>query len=193
MGWTTGAEPANASRGGWKQYGAGYLSCATDMVADSNGGITTDLTGPQRTDVLNAMVTAMTNRSAANLEKDIKAFAWFAGLAKAKQTNVLADTALGALKTGLATPWYNATGGGPHVGTHIYQESYANSWNRYEHTARARKMSLYQFRGPRDWFAESYAAYYEPDKRGRGAVLADKDANTKVYFDNHVHTLATSR
>jgi hypothetical protein len=55
------------------------------------------------------------------------------------------------------------------------------------HDARKRQVSNYQFRAPGEWFAEAYAAYYQPDPRGRGARLADADKPTKEWFDRNVH------
>jgi hypothetical protein len=193
LGWTTGPEPAKSARGGWLSYGVNHNTAANDMVFDSNGAIRTLLTLPQRLDVVSEMATAMGNRSAQNLENRIKARPWYAGLASATKDAVVDDRALTALRIGLNKPYFNATDGGEHLGTHVYQESYAPSWVRYEHAARARKVSDYQFRDPGEWFAEAYAYYYLPDSRGKGAKLNDKDPNTKTYFDNTVDKIAPTR
>jgi hypothetical protein len=193
MGWSAGAEPARPQRGGWTSYGANYQTCATDMVSGSGGAITTDLTPAQRQDVIDQMDTAMSNRSAQGLEQAIRNLPWFAGLPAATRRAVLADRALAALRIGLNQPWFSASDGGEHLGDYVYQESYANQWVRYRHEARARKVSDYQFRDPGEWFAEAYDFYYRPDPRGRGAKLADKDPNTKAYFDTDVNTRARSR
>ena len=193
IGWSTGPEPARPQRGGWHVYGANYNTCATAMVADSNGAIQTTLNVAQRNDVVSEMATAMGNRSVAGMDGRIRNLPWFAGLAEPVRTSVPNDRALAALGIGLNQPWFNAAGGGEHLGPHVYQESYANSWVRYRHAARARKVSLYQFRDPRDWFAEAYRFYYMPDSRGRGMKLADHDPDTKTYFDTNVHTAAGTR
>ena len=198
MGWSTGAEPAKPERGGWKLYGVRWADAATDMVADSAGGITSKLTAPQRTDVINAMAAGMRNRSAATIEPAIQALPWFPTLAAPDRRAVLRDPALPAIAVGLDQPYFkfpDKTGGGDHLGAHIYQESYSPQWVRYQHQARARMVSPYQFRDEGEWFAECYRAYYEPDKRGLGAKLEKdaKDVSTKQYFDTHVHTFAPSR
>lgn len=193
MGWRDGPEPAKPERGGWKSYGANYDDCAREMVADSGGAITTLLTAVQRQDVIDEMADAMSNRTFSGLKKAIRDLPWFGGLPAATKRSVLDDKALKAIRIGLNQPWFNARDGGEHLGDHVYQESYPDTWVRYRHEARSRMVSDYQFRAPGEWFAEAYEFYYRPDDRGRGAKLADKDPDTKRYFDLHVHTRAPSR
>ncbi len=192
MGWSTGPEPAKPERGGWKEY-PDHRTCATDMVDDSNGGIKTKLVAAQRTDVIDDMATAMGNRSAAALATDIRARPWFKGLPAGTRSDVLDDQALKAIPIGLQTPWFTAEGGGEHLGDHVYQESYTPTWVRYRHEARSRMVAKYQFRDAGEWFAECYAAYYDPDNKVKGQKLNKVDANTKTYFDSHVDTRAPTR
>ena len=42
----------------------------------------------------------------------------------------------------------------------VYQESYQGDWWSYSLTARATKVSNYQFRHPMEWFAECYSRYW---------------------------------
>jgi hypothetical protein len=193
LGWSTGPEPAKSTRGGWLSYGVNYNTTANDMVFDSNGGVRSLLTLPQRLDVVSEMATAMGNRSAQGLAGRIRALPWYAGLPGATKRAVENDRALDALRIGLNVPWFRAADGGEHLATHVYQESYPSTWVRYEHQARARKVSDYQFRDPGEWFAEAYAFYYLPDSRGKGAKLNDKDPDTKRYFDNVVDKVAPTR
>jgi hypothetical protein len=193
MGWSTGAEPAKPTRGGWKSYGVSYNDCATDMVDDSAGAIKSDLSAPQRGDVVTEMATAMGNRSAQGLEARIKSQPWFGGLTAPTRSKVVGDPAIRAIGIGLNSPWFVATDGGEHLGPHVYQESYPSQWVSYRHEARARLLVPYQFRDSGEWFAECYAAYYTPDKRGKGAKLKDKDPDTKTYFDGFVDTRPASR
>lgn len=44
-------------------------------------------------------------------------------------------------------------------GGRVFVESYAREWYSYEHDARKRGITGYQFRSPQEWFAELYAAY----------------------------------
>lgn len=192
MGWSTGPEPAKPQRGGWKEY-LGHANCATDMVDDSNGGIKNKLAPAQQADVISDMVTAMGNRSAATLAADIRARPWFAGLPRPDRSEVLDDDALKALPIGFDSPWFTASEGGEHLGDHVYQESYTPTWVRYRHEARDRMVAKYQFRAPGEWFAECYAAYYDPGNKVKGDRLNKKDPNTKTYFDNFVDTRAPSR
>jgi len=193
LGWSAGAEPAKPKRGGWKTYGADFVSCAGKMIDASAGPIKTALTDPQRKDVVKEMAVAMEAQNAAGLEGNIRSLGWFAGLSKAAKAAVPSDRALHGVKIGLNMPWFRAANGGEHLGAHVYQESYAKSWVRYRHEARARIVAPYQFRGPEEWFAEAYAVYYLPDPGGKGAKLDAIDHDTKVYFDNAVEPLAKSR
>jgi Domain of unknown function (DUF4157) len=193
--WATSAEPAKPTRGGWTVYGADYARCVDNLIGDAAGGITRELTAPQRADVANEFVKGMHNRTAANLVPGVKGLAWFGSLPAPKQKATLEDRSFKAVEIGFMfkQPWFNARDGGEHLGLHVYQESYENLWVRYQHQARARKVSLYQFRDPRDWFAEAYEYYYRPDPRGIGMKLADKDPDTKAYFDTVVNVTSATR
>lgn len=80
---------------------------------------------------------------------------------------------------------YEATPGAQ-VGTRAFLND-GGRYYSYDAAARGRQVSNYQFRSPFEWVAEAYAAYYEPDVRGRGARLADRDPVTKAWFDKNVH------
>lgn len=83
-------------------------------------------------------------------------------------------------------PWYKyPNDGGVPLGGRIYQEAYTNDWWSYQQDTRTRKVSIYQFRAPGEWFAEAYAAYYEPSAN-KGDFLARVDATTKAWFDANV-------
>jgi hypothetical protein len=71
------------------------------------------------------------------------------------------------------------------AGGKAYQQV-GSQYFAYNAEARARQVSNYQFKTPMEWVAEAYAAYYEPDPRGKGAKLADRDHATKHWFDQHV-------
>jgi hypothetical protein len=185
--------------GGWKDYYKDVAACATDMIDESGGGIRALDAGP-RADVQGAMAAAMKKpspaeriRAAEGMEDTVAAFAWFPKLAPAARRSVRSDPALEALPVGLKTPWFSRPDdGGVHLGPHVYQDSYPEriEWVRYEHAARARRVSDYQFRGPGEWFAEAYEHYYRPDKR---EVLKANDPATLKYFADHVDTLAPTR
>ncbi len=106
------------------------------------------------------------------------------------QKAVLDDAAVKALQSNTTAkqPWMS--GGGVAVGSRVYQESYDKDWSSYAVEARGRKVSNYQFRASGEWFAEAYAAYYEPvaSPSDKGAKLASRDAKTKQFFDTVVDT-----
>jgi Domain of unknown function (DUF4157) len=193
MGWSTGPEAAKPQRGGWKSYRGRAVECAHDMVEDSGGAIKTALKPEERTDVETQIAATLGRPNADTLKDNIRRRPWFGALPKPTQRRVLADRALPAIATGMNSPWFLATDGGEHLGDHVYERGYAPVWVRYRHEARSRLITPYQFRDPGEWFAEAYAAYYTPDKRGKGAKLADKDPDTKRYFDAAVDPLAPSR
>jgi hypothetical protein len=60
-----------------------------------------------------------------------------------------------------------------------------NSWYSYAAQARERKVSLYQFRSPAEWFAEAYAAFYEPSAV-KGERLQKVDPVSWAYFSTRV-------
>ncbi|WP_269936620.1 eCIS core domain-containing protein [Arthrobacter sp. HY1533] len=192
MGWTTGSEPANASRGGWVQYAINPGIVAHDMVDDSHAGIFA-LPTVQRDDVETEMSTAMTNRSVAGMLTRIRARPWYAGLGAPVKAAITADPALPAIGTALDHPWFKPDGG-DRLGApdaHVYELSDPPSWNRYNFEARTRMVTPYQFNGPPDWFAEVYAHYFGgPEKR---RLLTRKDPGTAAYFASTVAPLAPSR
>jgi hypothetical protein len=192
LGWTAGPEPAKPERGGWKQYGVDWPAAATDIVADAAGGISR-LTAPQQGDVVGAFARAMGAKSVARLQPDVRALPWFAALPAATRTAVMDDRSFAAVEVGMAQPYLNRPDGGEHLGAHVYEAGYPPVWVRYEHQARARMVSPYQFRSPGEWFAEAYRVYYTPDPRGWGAQLREKDADTAEYFATTVDALAPSR
>jgi hypothetical protein len=89
-------------------------------------------------------------------------------------------------KANLQTPW--KTSGGKVVGGRTFVYSNDNSVASYDSGARARQVSNYQFRASGEWFAEAYAAYYDPDQSplGHGAALNSRDANTFTYIQTNV-------
>jgi hypothetical protein len=63
-----------------------------------------------------------------------------------------------------ARPWTFADGGGANVthGGRIFHIDYHGSWVSYLADARQNALSNYQFSSPGEWFAEAYAAFYDP-------------------------------
>lgn len=57
-----------------------------------------------------------------------------------------------------------------------------NGWMSYNHSARNKKVSNFQFKSPREWFAEVYAVYYD-DVKEPGKSLANVDPASKRFID----------
>src|SRR5262249_4209628 len=121
------------------------------------------------------------------VEKIEEALAELPFLDEAVRQQLKDDPALQAASqcTADKEPWMRRDiEGGVPVGGRIFQEGYKGHWYSYDHAARQRKVSLYQFRAPGEWFAEVYAAYYEPDigAKERGARLKERDPQTWAWF-----------
>lgn len=195
LGWSVGKEPEDVKRGGWKRYNAAFQNVATEMIDDADGAIKSSIDATQRSDVIREMGVAMLQQNADGLAATIRQLPWFGALKGNLRADVLADPSLDAVGAGFKAlqPWETAVDGGLHLGKHIYQEAYDRDWYRYMHEARVRKVSPYQFRNTREWFAEAYRFFYTPDPRGKGAKLNDTDPDTKTYFDTTVDKMAASR
>ena len=78
------------------------------------------------------------------------------------------------LRVALTQPWTFANGGGDRVkhGNRIYQRDYQNNWVSYEADTRALALSNYMFANPGEFFAEAYAAFYNPAENGPRAQLS---------------------
>ena len=67
------------------------------------------------------------------------------------------------------------------IGGSVFQESYANQWVSYALSARAAKISNYQFRADGEWYAEAYAAFFvgklKPSHPLHALLTADKAAD----------------
>ncbi|WP_211245828.1 DUF4157 domain-containing protein [Actinomadura oligospora] len=98
---------------------------------------------------------------------------------------------VGFVRKALAQPWMLNDGGRAHleVGGRIYHVDHYDAWVSYEAAARGNAVSNYQFSTPDEWFAEAYAAYYDPKGTSRARLsnevrrwfateLGERDAET---------------
>jgi hypothetical protein len=178
--WCVGHAPG----GNWKVYDTDFKKAADEMVKASGGAIDSS---PQRAALVAAIAAAMDAQSYKVETAFAKLPAWSKLSAKERE-EISADPVLQALggNNTAAEPWMND--GGVVLGGRIFEESYDKSWNSYAAEARSRKTSKYQFRAPGEWFAEAYAAYYEPTVGGQqqGFKLEQVDPETKKWFDSFV-------
>lgn len=191
--WTDGkTEPAKPERGGWIQYDGKVADWVEAMFNDSNGYVKNNLKPEQvRTIAALGQIVVAKGKPREFLE-EVQGLEWYKRLSKDKQQKIDTDKAFEALPGALLEPW-NQPDGGLRLGNRIYQRGYSYSFTSYLHAARARLLTAYQFRDVREWFAECYAFYYLPDKRGKGAKLNEKDPSTKQYFDSVVDKMPASR
>ncbi len=181
---------ATAGGGTWLEHGTTHSNIAYQMVQASPGFIS-GLPAEIQSRITSVIATAMSDQDTSTLVDDIEDVAGFAELDELVQTAVTTDPVITAVTKGLDTPWYSHAGGGQELGGRIFQESYDSSkkWVSYKQEARNRKVSLYQFRAPGEWFAEAYAAYYQPteeDGTTDHSVLGGIDSTSKQWFDKNV-------
>jgi hypothetical protein len=165
---------------------------AARMVTASAGAISA-LPAAEQAAVVAALQRVVNTRSPGGLHAGVRTalshFHHGAALTQAV-TAAMADNAVKALRVCFSdmrpgNPWYlTDESGGVALGGRIFEESYAAQWWSYDSSARARRVSLYQFRAPGEWIAEAYNAYYAPPTKG--AALNAKDPAAKVWFDVHV-------
>jgi hypothetical protein len=75
------------------------------------------------------------------------------------------------------------------VGDRTYVLGYRNAWASYKSATHSAKVSNYQFRAPAEWFAEAYAAYFDPSGGEQGALLAQTNPAAKKAFDRDIATV----
>lgn len=175
----------NAGGGNWRSETTSAV--AATIVAASGGVISTWGDAAQKTAIVAVLQAVIDERKPAEIDARIDALA---DLDATEKASVKGDTAITVLKSCFAmtghNPWYKfpSTGGTP-LGGRIFQEAYSGDWWSYDPAARSRKVSTYQYRAPGEWFAEAYAAYYEPSAN-KGDLLGRVDPGTKAWFDANV-------
>lgn len=82
-----------------------------------------------------------------------------------------------------AVPWTTADGQASILAVEgrVYQLDHYGTWVSYLAGARANAVSSYQFSTPGEWFAEAYAAFYDPAKKSAGAL---NDATRSWFLQN---------
>lgn len=183
----TAQHAAESAWGGWRAFGADVASVARAMIESAAGPIHGWRNRAERERLVAWVARRLDQRDGAHLARALRELDF---LDPAERARVKADPVLPALRACFVDdqPWLRSDGGLA-LGGRIYQESYRNLWFSYDQAARARKVSLYQFRAPGEWFAEAYAAYYEPPSPGvreRGAKLKERDPHTWAWIRDHI-------
>ncbi|WP_437956333.1 protein kinase [Sorangium sp. So ce119] len=100
------------------------------------------------------------------------------------------EKAVRAVKIAMAQPWTLVDGGASEleVDGRIYHVDQYDNWVSYRQDARNNAVSNYQFSTPAEWFAETYASYYDPDP----APKARLTQAVRDFFENELPDLVTS-
>lgn len=188
----------NAAGGNWTDYDSNSASCVDAMVSASNAGVSA-APEPARAAIITQIKADAAAETGASLP-NVRALSEYQAMTDDEKAAVDADPVFAALSDALDSPWYeHLPNGGTPLGGRIFQKSYlsgeGNQWTSYDLAARARKVSQYQFRAPGEWFAEAYAAYYEPKADGScdHSTLGNIDPDAKTWFDANVDNVAGTR
>jgi hypothetical protein len=182
--WTRDGGPfdTDADLGAWADHRLDYTAIvdrlATDTALAATFPVSTELA-----DVKTALVDTMTNKSI-NAESGFQnkaGAAYGVGADKWKPlwARVSGHAIVAAVQDGQAnkSPWNNPPAA---VAARIYHDTDYSYWASYNSATRAGgKLSRYQFRDKRDFFAETYATYYETAPADPGRLV--RAWNNKVY------------
>ncbi|WP_437645653.1 hypothetical protein [Sorangium sp. So ce362] len=88
------------------------------------------------------------------------------------------------VKIAMAQPWTLVDGGARElqVEDRIYHVDHYDKWVSYRADARNNAVSNYQFSTPKEWFAETYASYHDPDPRPKAQLTQD----VRDFFQNEL-------
>ncbi|WP_437754011.1 hypothetical protein [Sorangium sp. So ce1389] len=100
------------------------------------------------------------------------------------------DRAVRTVKIAMAQPWTLSDGGSREleVDGRIYHVDPYNAWVSYRADARNNAVSNYQFSTPKEWFAETYASYHDPDPAPRDQLTQE----VRDFFRNELPDLVTA-
>ena len=92
--------------------------------------------------------------------------------------------AIRTVKIALAQPWTLSDGGAQEltVDGRIYQVDHYDDWGSYRAEARETAVSNYQLSTPAEWFAETYAAHFDPSGAPRERLHLD----VRDFFENEL-------
>ncbi|WP_434043066.1 MULTISPECIES: hypothetical protein [Sorangium] len=99
------------------------------------------------------------------------------------------EKAVRTVKIAMAQPWTLADGGAQEleVDGRIYHVDPYNNWVSYRADARDNAVSNYQFSTPKEWFAETYASYHDPNPAPREHLTQE----VRDFFQNELPGLIT--
>jgi hypothetical protein len=189
--WTRDGGPfdTEANLGAWADHRLDYTGIV-DRLATDSALATTFPIAAELADVKTALVDAMTNKST-NAESGFRnqaGAAYGTGGDKWQPlwARVSGHTIVAAVQGGQASnsPWNTPP---PAVAGRIYHDTDYNYWASYASATRAGgKLSRYQFRDKRDFFAETYATYYETAPADPGRLVRAWNVAVYEWFRDNV-------
>ncbi len=176
---------------GWKHHN-GSKKIVKAIKANMATPVPDTLTSDEKKAANKAAEISVTNRrkNTSSLRKDIKSAYEDLGLKNGGKSGKYKNTT--ALKNVLKTSHlFKHIGRGQSGNQAWYKEAYdylapqqiheayaGDGWYSYNNSARAKKLSIYQFRDPGEEFAELYATYHMSEKKGEKV-----DATRKKWFE----------
>jgi hypothetical protein len=183
-GWTRDGGPfdTDVDLGAWQDHRLDYTAIVDRLAADTSLA-TAFPVAAELADVKTALVDVMTNKST-NAESGFQnqagpAYGVGADKWKPLWTRVSGHAIVPAIQDGQASksPWNHPPAA---VAGRIYHDTDYRYWASYASATRAGgKLSRYQFRDKRDFFAETYATYYETAPADPGRLV--RAWNNRVY------------
>ncbi|HTX01865.1 MAG TPA: hypothetical protein VMD59_23985 [Acidimicrobiales bacterium] len=192
IGWEA-AESAKPMWGGWRRHpgAAGAEGVARAFLVDAGLDPDAMVHEPTGRTLLVFFAEAIDDEKTAHSSDPVKKLAGdgaspsFKTFRESGDNKAKVNKAVEWLRVALTHPWTFSDGGGERVthGDRIYQRDYQDSWVSYEADKRQLGLSNYMFANPGEFFAEAYAAYYNPAENGPRSQLS---GDMRVWFLEHL-------
>jgi hypothetical protein len=172
--------------GGWQQYEGDQIKEVVTAMLTKNTSIdyktpminqgkyigdmfleTFQAVHSEALDEVKKMLADAKNPAKASQSKSGQFKKWLQSASKTQLKEIIA--ALDWALTALSQPWMFTDGASDKLGVNgrVFHRDHYGTWVSYLAGARANALSSYQFSSPGEWFAEAYAAFYDPKGKNR--------------------------